>query len=256
MRACCCVPAQWNRRMKLQILSDLHLEHHRDYGEMLIASLDLSRVDLVLLAGDIVGFGAHSLTALGKMRSLCAKAAGTVLYIPGNHEYYGTSPPFVDQNLLLLEREIENLQVLRSGVIFEQEGRHFLGDTLWFPDDPLNPVYAPGLNDFALIQGFIPWVYERYAACRAFLDQELRQGDIVLTHHLPSLSLIAPQFAGSPLNRFFAADLTDLILERKPALWVCGHTHSSIDTSIGETRILCNPYGYPTESQAEKFDPR
>ena len=242
--------------MKLQILSDLHLEHHRDVGESLIASLDFSGADVVVLAGDIVGFGGSRQTAAGKIRSLCSKAAGSVIYIPGNHEYYGTSPADVDRSVVTLDREIDNLTVLSSGVIHEQDGHRVLGDTLWFPDDPLNLLYAPGMNDFALIKGFVPWVYERNDACRAFLEQELLQGDIVVTHHLPSPSLIGRPFVGSPLNRFFAADLTDLILDRKPALWICGHTHLSIDTTIGKTRILCNPFGYPTERQCLMFNPR
>jgi predicted MPP superfamily phosphohydrolase len=242
--------------MKIQILSDLHLEHHRDYGEALIRELDFSGSDLVILAGDIVGFGSNRHTPFDRMHSLCAKTPATALYLPGNHEFYDTSPTFVEESLRKLEQEIENLTVLRSGLIYEQAGHRFLGDTLWFPDDPLNRIYASGLNDFALIKGFVPWVYERHVACRAFLEQELRAGDIVITHHLPSPSLIAPQFKDSPLNRFFAADITDLILDRKPAMWVCGHTHSSIDTTIGETRIICNPFGYPTESQTIRFDPR
>jgi predicted MPP superfamily phosphohydrolase len=241
--------------MKIQILSDLHLEHHRDDGESLIASLNFSGADLVLLAGDIVDFGINAFRALDGIRSLCAKATVTVLYIPGNHEYYGASPAFVDQNLLILEQQIDNLTVLRPDVIHVQQGHRFLGDTLWFPDDPLNAVYAVGMSDFFRIKGFVPWVYERHRACRAFLERELQEGDIVLTHHMPSPSLIAPQYLGSPLNRFFAADLTDLILERKPALWFCGHTHVSIDRALGATRMLCNPHGYPTESQIERFNP-
>jgi predicted phosphodiesterase len=242
--------------MKIQVLSDLHFEHHRDYGEALMLSLDFREADVVILAGDIVGFGSSALRAMERMKILCAKTGGIALYIPGNHEYYGTSPAFVVHSLTLMEAQIKNLTVLRAGAVFELDGRRFLGDTLWFPDDPLNPVYAPGMNDFSLIQGFVPWVYERHNACRAFLERELQAGDIVVTHHLPSPRLIAPQFVGDPLNRFFAADLTDLILERKPALWVCGHTHCSIDTRIGETRVLCNPYGYPSEGQHTRFDPR
>jgi len=246
---------QGNGRVKTQVLSDLHLEHHRDDGDSMIASLDFEGADLVVLAGDIVCFGARR-TAFEKMQALCAKTAAEVLYLPGNHEYYGTSTRYVDDCLAQLELKIKNLTVLGSGKIFQLAGHRFLGDTLWFPDDPLNSVYAPGLNDFALIEGFVPWVYDRHIACRTILEQELRERDIVVTHHLPSPSLIATAFVGSPLNRFFASDLTDLILERGPALWICGHTHCSIDTTIGQTRILCNPFGYPREKQAMLFNPR
>ena len=35
-----------------------------------------------------------------------------------------------------------------------------------------------------------------------------------------------------------------LIEEKKPALWIHGHAHNSVDYTIGETRILSNPRGY------------
>src|SRR5579871_3350136 len=65
------------KRVKIQILSDLHLEHHRDYGEALVASLDLSEADLVILAGDIVDFGVNPFMARARMHALCAKTTGT-----------------------------------------------------------------------------------------------------------------------------------------------------------------------------------
>ena len=242
--------------MNIQVLSDLHLEHQRDYGTALIKSLDFAGADVVVLAGDIVCFGAVAVIAMDKLIALCAKTAGTVLYIPGNHEYYGATPAFVDQCLLSLEQRTKNLKVLRSGQVYEQQSQRILGDTLWFPDDPLNAVYAPGMSDFSVIRNFVPWVYERHNACRSFFDKEMRPGDIVVTHHLPSPRVIASQYTNSPLNRFFVSDLTDLICERKPALWICGHTHASIDTVLCNTRIVCNPRGYPNEGQTVRFNER
>ena len=40
-----------------------------------------------------------------------------------------------------------------------------------------------------------------------------------------------------------------LIEERKPALWVHGHTHTSFNYTIGPTRVVCNPLGYQTAGE-------
>jgi hypothetical protein len=45
------------------------------------------------------------------------------------------------------------------------------------------------------------------------------------------------------LNPFFVCDLTELILERRPRPWLHGHSHASTRAQIGETTVLCNPFG-------------
>ena len=242
--------------MNIQILSDLHLEHYPDHGREIVDSLDFSGADLVILAGDIAGLGDRALIAVQRIQALCNRVDGTVLYIPGNHEYYGASPAFVEHALRQLEAQAPNIHILRTGEVYEDDGIRILGDTLWFPDDSENWRFARLMSDFLVIREFTPWVYQQNAALTEWLERELRPGDIVVTHHLPSERIIASQYAGSVLNRFFVSDLTSLILERKPALWVCGHTHTSIDTVLGETRIICNPRGYPNEGQTAAFNPR
>lgn len=76
----------------------------------------------------------------------------------------------------------------------------------------------------------------------------------MVTHHLPSKQSIKPCFEGDPLNRFFLCDVDDLIERGGPALWVHGHTHSSIDARVGGTRIVCNPLGYPNWYVNSDFD--
>ena len=59
---------------------------------------------------------------------------------------------------------------------------------------------------------------------------------------------------GYPRNRFFLCDVDDLIRRAAPALWVHGHTHASIDTQVGSTRIVCNPLGYLNFGHNPNFD--
>ena len=60
-------------------------------------------------------------------------------------------------------------------------------------------------------------------------------------------------YAESPINRFFVSDETPLILDKKPRLWVHGHTHLTCDYMLGETRVVCNPHGYPKERKWTRY---
>ena len=42
----------------------------------------------------------------------------------------------------------------------------------------------------------------------------------------------------------------------QPKLWIHGHTHDRCDYAIGNTRVVANPLGYPTEIGSQKaFEP-
>jgi Icc-related predicted phosphoesterase len=81
------------------------------------------------------------------------------------------------------------------------------------------------------------------------------EGDVVVTHHLPSERLISPKFRANDLNRFYVCPM-DFTLERKnPKAWVFGHTHDSAKMKIGKTSMICNPYGYYDQEVNPKFNP-
>ena len=73
--------------------------------------------------------------------------------------------------------------------------------------------------------------------------------DIVVTHHAPSAMSIAPRFKNFPDTDFFHSRLENLILDVNPKLWVHGHVHDSFDYELGDTRVVCNPLGYPFEKR-------
>lgn len=233
----------------VQLLSDLHLEMHRDGGAGFLGALDPSGVDVLVLAGDICSAddGEALISTMGGFAGLYPR----VIYVPGNHEFYGTTIAQAERGIAALPRAFPNLTVLRAGTAVEIGGRRFLGGTLWFPDLPDNDRYAGWINDFRMILGgFVPWCHEQNAALRAWLRAELREGDIVVTHHLPAHGSVAARWRGNEANRFFVSDEEALIRERRPALWMHGHTHEPCDYTLGDTRIVCNPFGYPRETKA------
>jgi Icc-related predicted phosphoesterase len=226
--------------MRLQLLSDLHFEFHADAGASFVASLDPSGVDVLVLAGDIaVGEGVGP-----ALRLFCDRYSdATVVFVHGNHEYYGCDRATVQRLTARSVESNDNLIWLDTEVT-AVGGRRLLGSTLWFRPPADLDRYRPYLEDYRAIRDLEAWVADANREAVAFLEAELREGDVVVTHHLPSHKSVAPRYSGHPLNPFFVCDIEDLVLERQPTLWLHGHTHNSVRAKIGRTRVLCNPFGY------------
>lgn len=224
--------------MKLQILSDLHLEFQRtpEARKGFVESLVTPDVDVLILAGDI----ATPSLIEEALEHFCALWP-QVIYVPGNHELYGTSK--ADWSV----QSRPNLHLLQESCV-EIGGLRFAGTTLWFREDPLSPKHR--LSDFRRIRDFDPYAWNLEA--ERFLHQLDPMPDIIITHHLPSQICVAPQYRGDPLNSFFVAPVAEDMVAL-PRLWVFGHTHSGIDVEQNDCRFLCNPAGYPGENSG--FDP-
>ena len=230
--------------MRIQPVSDLHLEFDQDHGRRFATTLPVLG-DVLVLAGDILPI--RRPPHVREMLAWFCDRFPQVVYVPGNHEYYKTSPAAASALLASSAREFPNLHLL-DGAVTEIEGTRFVGATLWFPPTPDEAEYRGSLMDFALIESFVPWVHEAHAGNVAFLEQNVRKGDVVITHFVPHPRSVAPQYEGSPLNRFFLApDVAPLVEERGARLWIHGHTHISFDYQVGDTRVVCNARGYPAE---------
>lgn len=223
--------------MKIQVLSDVHTDHHLDGGQLFVSLLDPTDIDVLVVAGDI---GTRNGIAPA-LKMLCDKYPH-VVYTPGNHEYYERTWGHVDKVLNLATR-IPNLHILRDSSV-EINGQRFIGCTLWFPWSEACETHALSMNDFNYIQGFVFEVYDRNSASVKYLWDNVQKGDVVVTHHMPTPKATPPRFATSPLNAFFVCNMEDLIQARSPAAWVFGHTHNNYEGQIGETRLVCNPFGY------------
>lgn len=223
--------------MKIQILSDTHLEFHRDNGDSLIASLDPTDVDVLIVAGD---FASIDLLAYG-LGQLLDRGYPEIVYVNGNHELYGSSLKSVQR----VKKDLTWPKVhWLENETCEIGGQRFVGTTLWFPDDPMNNYYRGGMADFHHISRLTDWVYDANKAAQRFLHETVLPTDVVVTHHLPTYAAISERFQGSQINRFFATEMGDFIAVSQPKLWVFGHTHDSKDFTIGDTRLVCNPFGY------------
>jgi len=234
--------------VRVQLLSDLHFEYDDDGGEAFVRSVEVAG-DVLVLAGDVLPL--LSLEVVTRAFGWFCARWRHVVFVSGNHEYYRTSPADGDAILAGAGAAHPNLHVLNPGVAVI-DGVRFIGGTMWFPSTPDEARYRGFLTDFKLIRDFVPWVHQAHAAQLGFLETNVREGDVVVTHHLPHPKSTPRMFVDSPLNRFFVAGDAPALLERAGArLWLHGHTHMPRDYVIGRTRVVCNPRGYPHE----KFKP-
>lgn len=178
-----------------------------------------------------------------------------VFCVLGNHEFYGTEFEEARKMFRSMISELPpHVDILENGIRRMGEDIKFLGTSLWFKEDPiLHLGYKNSINDFKMIKRLEPMVYQINDDARKFLEKEVDSNSIVITHHAPSFQSIAEKYRGDPINNFFVNDLDGLIYEKKPKLWIHGHTHHSFDYNIGDTRVVCNPFGYFNYAENENF---
>lgn len=229
--------------MKLQIVSDLHLE----FKDMV---LENDGSDVLIMAGDI----ATSDIIFKFLEDVCSKWKW-VIYVPGNHEYFNKRKSKEQLYLTLksYEDDFPNLKILDNEVV-EIEGQRFVGSTLWS-----SPLQESGHNDFKYIYFEEEELNEKGKPIRSklnsykmkewncesknYLDKEVKEGDIVITHFLPKIKTFRDYHDDK--NEYFGNKGLEEVMSRCK-LWVSGHTHAFFDIEE-ECRWVCNPRGYPNE---------
>lgn len=242
--------------MRIHVLSDLHLE---------FAPFQPSKVaaDVIVLAGDI-HTGKNGIKWIFE-----AFPNRPVIYILGNHEFYGQKIPRLTSEIKELAKGT-NVHVLEKDRL-EIGNTVFLGATLW-SDFQLNGnlilaevAAVTSVTDFRRIRvtpsyrRFRPVDARRFCAeSLAWLEEQARDVNgkklIVVTHHAPSPQSIPLQFRGDPLNPAFASNLEPFITTSRAAVWIHGHIHQCANYMVGSTRVIANPRGYPQEAHTG-FDP-
>lgn len=234
--------------MKIKLISDVHLEHGTDIHKLMSPS---EAADVLIVAGDLAVGPANTYRALKELQ----KYHSIILYVPGNHEYYGYSLPEFNQQLRILLAKEPDIHFLNNEYI-TIKGIHFIGSTLWtnFRYNPLAMLAARVMiADFKYIKEFTPdqSAIEFYNSVKfiKYATSTLPGQKVVITHFMPATECIAPQYAGEELmNKYFCNDLAPLIYELTDTTWVFGHTHTPTDTFLNQTRLLANPHGYSQEN--------
>jgi len=236
--------------MKLHILSDLHLDF-APFRPLDPLPLKVD-ADVVVLAGDLSN-GPDGVRWARK-----AFADKPVVYVAGNHEFYGRVMDDVKREI----REAtagSNVHFLDNEVVIIGNVR-FLGATLWTDFELDGPVWRPmalqhaakAMNDFKVIRLAEDRIFrpldsvELHKKSLAWLKMKLAEpfaGEtVVVTHHGCSPRSVHARWKGQLLNGAFNSDLRDLL--GRCVLWVHGHTHDNFDYLEDDTRVIVNPRGY------------
>ncbi len=239
--------------MKIQIASDLHLEKRLNYEPELYDFYPVEDRDVLVLAGDIGTYmRAWSFIEQELRRS-------PVIYVPGNHEYYSwQSREQIDVAWKHKARQNPDLHYLiAEGVTLG--GVRFWGAP-WYSDlfgrrDRSYLRYVENcINDFSpRFSAVGKWTIARHLEQHARQTKLLREQagfvDVVITHWAPTLDAVAPRFEGDPLNGYFVNDREDLVEDIAARYWISGHVHDPYDCTVGTTRCIGNPCGYPGEAR-------
>lgn len=232
-------------------MSDLHIRHWGtamgvNWFQQDFVKQTQTDAEILILAGDIVDLGPREWRwSIARLQEFAARYQH-VVYVPGNHEFYGTGIDDVDLIRVQQEAGVWTLSPRRPLMI---DGQRFLGGVMFQPAPP--PGHIANFNqisDHWCISDFKKEAPRQYGDLRAWLESELRADDVVVTHHAPSTGSLDAQWIGNPSNHWFITDdMEDLIMDRQPRLWVHGHVHTGFDYYIGNTRVVCEPMGYPGE---------
>jgi hypothetical protein len=248
--------------MRLQLLSDLHLESEA------FDAIPAPGAELLVLAGDIDS----RWDGLARFRGWPVP----VLFVAGNHEFDGRE---LDAAWPALRTHCESLGIRllerESLVLTGADGRRirFVATIRWCDFDGLGAARRPAaLRAGAYFQRVMratiggqpfdaPAVREQAQACRAWLAAELAQrGDwdatVALTHFAPSLRSADPRYGPQPGTASFC-NADDDLLPLAP-LWIHGHLHCRhdyvVEHAAGRTRVVCNARGLAFKGEDAGYD--
>jgi hypothetical protein len=170
--------------------------------------------------------------------------------IAGNHEYYHKTRTIEETNEWMKQyfKGFENISFLNNTYEYYQ-GNCFIGTVLW--SHIKNPQHT--INDTKMIPHLTVEKYNQMnEECVAFLETTVYTNDncVIITHHMPSESLIHPKYKDPillPYNQWFYCDMERLFVPQIKC-WIYGHTHTFSSRIIKEIPFLCNPIGYPGEN--------
>lgn len=259
--------------MKIQIVSDLHLE----FCDIFIKNA--GDTDVLILSGDILVIEKLIKPEAGKLmldflKRVCFQFP-QVVYVAGNHEFYSSGKFYQGiEDLRAICSQFPNLHFLERDTVTINDIL-FVGGTLWTDCnkyDPLTMLHLEHMmNDYRATRndrmGYIPIktkdTCERHKMTRDYimqiLDMNRDKKCVVVTHHTPSFGSMHPMYAHDTImNGGYHSELSEYILDRPQIkLWTHGHTHHAFDYMIGSTRVICNPRGYESSGWIEQtgWDP-
>jgi predicted phosphodiesterase len=276
--------------MKLQLLSDLHLEAHPHFQPT--AAPD---AEVLVLAGDIGSyqeggllqdeyFGLERFSPLPQFASWPCP----VIFVPGNHEYDMQDWDVAHARLRRVCDALGIIWLERESLVLNQV--RFVGTTLWTDYDAialLDPQVQAGdvgrllkqrEKSFRAANFYLrktggtrhgqPFLAEpmreQALVCQEWLRHALQQPfagkTVAITHFAPSLQSHDPRYGLVPGTAGFCNALDDLLAHAD--LWLHGHLHAPSDYQVQglhadgsewRCRVVANPLGYARKGEQGHF---
>jgi UDP-2,3-diacylglucosamine pyrophosphatase LpxH len=275
--------------MKIQLLSDLHLEVHPQF-----VAEPAPGADVLVLAGDIgayqsgnrvdgENFGLERFSPLPQYAGWPAP----VVFVPGNHEY---DMQDFDAARARLQRSCERLGLIwldRETTVLD--GVRFIGTTLWSDFDAM--AMHEGVTDATRLHQLREKAFraanfylaktggtrrgepflaepmrEECLLCqdwlRAALARPFDGPTVAVTHFAPSLRSADPRYGLAPGTAGFCNVMDDCLPYAD--LWLHGHLHCPSDYlaqglhpdgTAWQCRVVANPLGYARKGEQEGFRP-
>ena len=244
--------------MIVQYVSDLHIEFYDNSVFLARGPLKVAG-DVLVIAGDTLPLREFDTYKRHRFFDWCADNFKETFLIPGNHEYYRDD---IGKYPQAWKMELRDNVAMYENAAVVVDDTEFILSTLW-SQIPMNQwlTLKKGMSDFSLIRNdgklLTATTYNKLherdlSFIKAAVSKSKAFHKVVVTHHVPSRLLVAPEFQGSSLECGFTVDLTEYIEESGIDLWVYGHSHRSIETVIGETRMASNQVGYVAHGEFGK----
>jgi Calcineurin-like phosphoesterase len=262
--------------MRVSVISDLHIDIERNAWRD-PPTLD---VDALIVIGDTTNPMTRGLPWIAETFANVPK----IVYAPGNHDFYaGAEQSTYYQDQMERGREMADrlgITLLQNDVVEIGGGVRLVGATMWsdFSILPRGMTVRDAMsqsqkgwyeggwrnyerrwhNDFREIRFGGPGSRNRFTPSqmlalhresKAFFESVMAtpfDGDTVaITHMVPAPS-VEPGQAEDHSWLYGWSDLLPLMHgPLAPRYWLHGHVHRSLDYTIGDTRVVCNPRGYP-----------
>ena len=273
--------------MKIQLLSDLHLESNPHFN-----ARPLPGADVLVLAGDIGSYQAGSLLTqrgiedfgLARFSPLPPAQGGAnwptpVIFLPGNHEYDGLDFDAADARLRAACQRLGLIWLESESVVMQNV--RFIGTTLWTDFDALTSEQAR--HGGVTLAQQLKAREKAFRAANFYLkkNHSLRQGQpmladavreeglksqawlraalaapfdgptVVVTHFAPSLLSADARYGVTPGTAGFCNSLDELL--PLATLWLHGHLHCPNDYVKHGCRVVANPLGYARKGEQAAF---
>ncbi len=265
--------------MTIDILSDLHIDFYFKHKLATISTEAVKSIYdsiftdnkkrqcgyVLIIAGDL---GHYNFQNIEVLKILQKEYYKHIICVLGNHDYYLIGSQRNNYNNSF-DRAYEMKNLINAqtnmycldGDIIEIDGIRFGGAMGWYDDAYLKYYYSSFSqksnnamwNNISMDSEYIVGV-DNYDDLHKIeypkLQKVYKNCDVMISHINPSYlhEHINSAYHNEQGNTFFTFDGHDLLKNGNMKYWIYGHTHDAIEYELFDKKVICNPFGYPSES--------